>query len=169
MGPKFKGLAIAIMALIVSTGVAYGLPHSTTLSSGKLKPNHASSQAHGAGRSGGSQEAEPTESPDPEQGSSEADSEGAIKSHGVHGAAVAAAAHCSVKGPAHGALVSRVASRAIETVAQARAACAAAKAGAGSKLHGRSAQAHGFSHGSSDEQHGQSGSAHPSKVNSSKA
>ena len=164
MGPKFKGLTTAIMAFIVGTGVAYGLPHSSALSSHKLKqPHPSSSKAHGSDQSLGS---EGTESPDPEETPAAGDEAHSDARKGSHGAAVSTAAHCAIKGSAHGALVSSVASKPGVTVAQARSACASAKA-AVAVVHGKSAEAHKAVPGKSHEEHGKGRSAHGSKAHPS--
>jgi hypothetical protein len=69
-----------------------------------------------------------------------------------HGRAVSAAAHCRLKGAAHGALMRSVAANKSATPAGSRSACLAAggkpKLGAGSSAHGK---AHDEAHGKPEE------------------
>jgi hypothetical protein len=136
---KLVGALIAVAVLLLGVGVAYGLPHPNALASGAAKK--------------GSHKA------DSSKGSEQSRREDASNPHGGHGAAVAAAAHCLVKGAAHGALVRSVATDKNATPAASTSACK--QAGGKQRIApGNSAWAHNKANGKADESHGNSQSSH---------
>jgi hypothetical protein len=136
---KLMGASVGLAVLILGVGVAQGLPRSNNLGSHTVK-------------NGKRDDDSPKGSKRPERDDPSKPNEG-------HGAAVSAAAHCDLKGPAHGAFVSSVATDKKATPVSAAAAC---KHAGGEQRNGpgNSAWAHRKIHGRSDGSPGNSPNVH---------
>ena len=164
---RLKSISNATMAFVMGAAVVYGMPHSIVLSSAKVKPhNTVSPLASETPDSAEAEGSEAEETPDSEDHDGDQGEMKVVHPQSGHGAVVSTAAHCAIKGAAHGALVSSIASDPDATIAVATAACESA----GGKIPsapGRSAEAHDRVHGKSGEAHGNSAAhgpeTHPTK------
>jgi hypothetical protein len=134
---KLIGAFIGLAALLLGMGVAYGLPASNVLASGNHRSEKSDSDSSKESKDRGRD---------------------ASKPRGGHGAAVSVAAHCLLKGAAHGALVRSIASDKRATPTAAVSACKAAGGKEGNGP-GNSDWAHKKAHGKSDESHGKGSDA----------
>jgi hypothetical protein len=139
---KLIGALIGLAVLLVGMGAAYGLPASNVLASGNHKNEKSDSDSS-------------KESKEAKEGRGE----DASKPSERHGAAVSVAAHCLLKGAAHGALVRSTATDEGATPAAAVTACKAADGKEGNRP-GNSDWAHKKAHGRSHESHGRSDESH---------
>jgi hypothetical protein len=138
---RLIGALIGLAVLLVGMGVAYGLPASKVLASDNHKSDKSDSDSS-------------KESKEVKDGRGE----DASKPSESHGAAVSVAAHCLLKGAAHGALVRSTAKDEAATPVAAVTACKAA-GGKETNGPGNSDWAHKKSHGKSDESHGKASDA----------
>lgn len=151
MTNKLKSVMLGIAFGAFSIGFAYAMPHMLVSASQSSEDDPAVEATHIDDDLAASPD--PSETEVEEQGSDDPDGEKADN----HGSAVSTAAHCDVKGRAHGELVRSIAHDKDATVADAEAACAAAMAAAATGDSAKDKE-HG-SKGKSDEAHGNSAEA----------
>jgi hypothetical protein len=136
LGRYVRTLATGAVFTLVGVGLAYAVPNSL---GGLRAPGRAHIALVGAKHDGGSAN-DRRGSSGTGRGEAGAKAPGTrfgIKRAGVnHGAAVRAAAHCDVRGKAHGELVRSIAGDEEATVADATAACAAAVAAEADRSEG---------------------------------
>ena len=119
----FFGLPLTLALAVLAAGFAYAMPHLKTVSADSQDATLVVVDASPTGSTH-----TPTASASPTPEAEDIDEEDGTEKADNHGKVVSTAAHCDVKGKAHGELVRSIAQDKDATVADAQAACDAALA-----------------------------------------